>query len=107
MKIKSLFIGLSLVLSGMQPSFAEPASNTPAENVTNQPTQQVKTDIVSLNSATAEELAKKLSGIGLKKAQGIVEYREKYGEFTQINQIMEVSGIGQAIFERNRDKLTL
>lgn len=62
---------------------------------------------VSLNSANAEELASALSGIGLKKAQDIVNYREQYGAFTHVEQLQEVSGIGAAIFERNLNKIKL
>ena len=40
---------------------------------------------VSINQATAEQLAAALSGVGLKKAEGIVRYREQNGPFTRLN----------------------
>ncbi len=40
---------------------------------------------VSINQATAEQLAAALSGVGLKKAEGIVRYREQNGPFTELN----------------------
>ncbi|MBD1227903.1 ComEA family DNA-binding protein [Xenorhabdus griffiniae] len=61
---------------------------------------------VNINAANAEELAKELNGIGAKKAQAIIEYREKYGPFTAIEQLQEVQGIGPIFIEKNRDKLT-
>ncbi|MDC9604876.1 ComEA family DNA-binding protein [Xenorhabdus griffiniae] len=61
---------------------------------------------VNINTANAEELAKELNGIGAKKAQAIIEYREKYGPFTAIEQLQEVQGIGPIFIEKNRDKLT-
>ena len=62
---------------------------------------------VNINQADIEELAEKLNGIGVQKAKAIVEYREKYGAFNSLENILEVSGIGPAFLEKNRDKLIL
>lgn len=63
--------------------------------------------MINLNTATQDELVRELNGIGQAKAKSIIEYREKYGPFISINQIMEVSGVGPAIFEKNKDKLSI
>lgn len=76
-------------------------------SVTNVTPETENIGLISINSASAEELAAGLKGIGLKKAQQIVEYREQYGLFTDIEQLQEVSGIGAALFERNRASLML
>ncbi|MBR0572995.1 MULTISPECIES: ComEA family DNA-binding protein [Pasteurellaceae] len=67
----------------------------------------VKTNLnaVNINTATAAELKDKLSGIGIKKAQAIVEYRQKNGKFLTVEQITEVSGIGKATLEKNRERI--
>jgi competence protein ComEA len=62
---------------------------------------------VSLNHASAEELSRVLSGVGLKKGQTIVEYRSEMGPFTQIEQLQEVPGIGPSLFQRNQSRLKL
>ncbi|CAI0714922.1 competence protein ComEA helix-hairpin-helix repeat region [Serratia proteamaculans] len=62
---------------------------------------------VSINQADAEQLASILKGVGLKKAESIVRYREQNGPFTQIEQLQEVPGIGPALFERNRTRLKM
>ncbi|EGY29489.1 competence protein ComEA helix-hairpin-helix repeat region [Candidatus Regiella insecticola 5.15] len=62
---------------------------------------------ISINTATAEQLAKSLNGIGMKKAEAIVSYREQYGRFTELEQLQEVSGIGSSFLERNSAKLKL
>lgn len=62
---------------------------------------------VNINQASAEELAKKLHGIGIQKAKAIVEYRNTYGAFNTIENILEVRGIGPVFLEKNRSKLTL
>lgn len=62
---------------------------------------------ISINNASAEELAAHLKGIGLNKAKRIVEYREKYGLFTRIEQLQEVPGIGQATYQKNEELIEL
>ncbi len=61
---------------------------------------------IHLNQANIDEL-QKLKGIGEKKAQAIVEYRQKNGGFKNIDEFKNVKGIGPAIFEKNKTRLTL
>ena len=56
---------------------------------------------ININTATAEELMR-LNGVGPKYAAKIIEYREKYGPFKKPEDIMQVSGIGQRAFEKNK-----
>lgn len=57
---------------------------------------------VNINTASASEIAEALNGIGLSKAQAIVEYREAYGEFSRADEIVFVRGIGESTFEKNK-----
>ena len=57
---------------------------------------------VNINTASAEEIATALTGIGLAKAQAIVDYRDAYGEFSRADEIVFVRGIGDATYERNK-----
>jgi competence protein ComEA len=57
--------------------------------------------VIDLNSATAEEL-ETLPEIGPVLAQRIVEYRQVNGPFARTDQLMAVSGIGPATYERVR-----
>ena len=56
---------------------------------------------ININTATAEELMQ-LIGVGPKYADRIIAYREKYGPFKTPEDIMQVSGIGQKTFEKNK-----
>ncbi|PXF31194.1 hypothetical protein WH50_11195 [Pokkaliibacter plantistimulans] len=62
---------------------------------------------VNINTATAEELAKALNGVGQKKAEAIVAWRAEHGPFTSAEQLSEVKGIGEALIARNKDDILL
>lgn len=62
---------------------------------------------LNINTASAEEIVAKLDGIGLKKAQAIVAYRQQHGEFQQIDDLKNVKGIGEKAIARNRAYLRL
>ncbi|OOR99756.1 transporter [Haemophilus paracuniculus] len=64
-------------------------------------------NLVNINTASAAELQDKLVGIGAKKAQAIVDYRTKNGNFVSLEQLTEVSGIGKATLDKNRDRIVL
>jgi competence protein ComEA len=59
---------------------------------------------VNLNTATLEELIV-LDGIGQKVAQRILAFREKNGPFQTPEDLMKVKGVGEKIFEANKDKI--
>lgn len=62
--------------------------------------------LVNINRASAPELTA-LPGIGDVRAAQIVEHREKYGYFKAKEDIMEVSGIGQATFDNIVELITI
>ena len=70
-----------------------------------QTVQQTVSDKLNINTASASEIQKALIGIGAKKAEAIVQYREKHGNFTVAEQLLEVQGIGKATLEKNRDRI--
>ena len=57
---------------------------------------------VNINTASAEEISEALNGIGLSKAQAIIDYREAYGLFSQADEIVFVRGIGESTYENNK-----
>lgn len=62
---------------------------------------------VNINTATAEEIADALNGIGIKKAQAIVDYREKNGAFSTAEDLTQVKGIGDKTVEKNKADILL
>lgn len=61
---------------------------------------------INLNTASKEELTK-LSGIGEAKAQDIIDYRNTNGSFKTIEEIKNISGIGDALFAKIKDNITI
>ncbi|HZH61393.1 MAG TPA: helix-hairpin-helix domain-containing protein [Metabacillus sp.] len=61
---------------------------------------------VNINLATSEEL-QTLSGIGPSKAEAIIAYREELGSFTKIEDLLEVTGIGEKSLEKIREEITI
>ena len=61
---------------------------------------------ININTASAEELDK-LPGIGLSRAEDIINYREENNGFKSIEEIKNVSGIGESSFNKMKEKITI
>ena len=61
---------------------------------------------VNINTATLEELIT-LDGIGPAVANRILEFRDKHGPFQKPEDLMMVKGIGQKMFDRNKDRVVV
>jgi competence protein ComEA len=83
---KSLLLAASLLI--FNPSYAEPPSST-----------------ININDATLEQL-ESINGIGTKKAQAIIDYRMKNGEFLSVEDLTKVKGIGSKFIVNNRTTLS-
>jgi len=88
--LTTLFININFVLA------------TPTDTIEAQSTQQV----VYLNKSTLDELVT-LKGIGHKKAQAILVYREKVGAFETVKDITKVKGIGEKVLVDNKERLKI
>ncbi|SIS45878.1 MAG: helix-hairpin-helix domain-containing protein [Thalassolituus maritimus] len=61
---------------------------------------------VNINTASAEELSE-LKGVGKTKAEAIVAHRNEHGEFSKVEDLTQVKGIGESILKSNRPLLSL
>lgn len=86
-------------------SNSETSSKT-LKSSTSENTTKKSTGKISINTATKQELTT-LTGIGDAKAEKIIKYREENGAFKQIEDIKNVSGIGDSIYEKIKDNITL
>ena len=76
------------------------------ENVSSNATQSSDSKIININTATVDELST-LSGIGKAIAERIVAYRMQNGKFENIEDIKNVTGIGDSKFNNIKDSITV
>ena len=64
------------------------------------------TGLVNINTASSEEL-QTISGVGPSKANLIIDYRNSNGGFKKIEDIMNIKGIKEGLFNKIKDKITV
>ena len=101
MNVKHMAAVLSLFLA-TQPLFAGQAVVAKKSSVT---PPLVQTHKINLNKADVFVITGSVKGIGDKRAEAIVAYREAHQGFKSIDELAQVKGIGERFVERNRDKL--
>jgi competence protein ComEA len=62
---------------------------------------------ININTADAELLSQELIGVGLSKAQAIVEYRNQYGRFEAPEELVKVKGIGPRVLAANSGNILI
>ena len=82
------------------------AKDQPRAESDAQTASATSSDKISLNKATKEQLLS-LPGIGESKANAIVAYRTEHGSFQKIEDIMNISGIKNGVFDKIKDKITI
>lgn len=60
---------------------------------------------INVNTADAATLAAELDGVGQARAEAIVAYRERHGDFETLEDLLKVKGIGKAIIEKNAENI--
>ena len=68
--------------------------------------QEVTEDKIDINHATKEQLMT-LAGIGPSKAEEILAYREEHGGFQSIEELKQINGIKDGVFEKIKDSITV
>ena len=104
-----LFLALCLALphavaAGSTVPTSVGVASASAQSEVQVPSQQQSVD---LNSASAEQLASTLVGVGAAKAQAIIRYRDEVGPFRSVEELEEVKGIGSSIMKRNKARISV
>jgi competence protein ComEA len=73
---------------------------------TNTTAATINQELVNINTASVKQL-QKLPGIGKKKAQAIVEYRQLNGDFASLSDLQQVPGIGKKALVKLSDKVAI
>lgn len=87
---------------------AEPAVPAVAKPVAGQTQTEVAPvgAVINLNKADVQTLAQ-LHGVGEKKAEAIIAYRQANGGFKSVDELLQVKGIGEKTLEKNRARLAV
>ena len=93
-----LFLAVTLLAT---PALAAPA--TPTETITASVPVGGK---VNINTASVKDLMT-LAGVGKKTAEKIVQYREAHGGFKKAEEVRKVKGLGNALWERNKNRIVV
>ncbi len=103
LKLMPILIASSLFLAaGAQ---ATPLSALPSLSPVSQ-VEDVK-NTVNINTGSAQEISAALVGVGVKRAEQIIKLREQRGGFTEVEQLLDVKGIGTKTLEKNRAFITI
>lgn len=98
--MKAIFIAVLLSLFVVSvPAQANNSPQKPPEN------ERVVRAQINLNQADVATLTGSFKGIGRKRAEAIIAYRENHKGFKSLEELAEVKGLGQHFVEANRDKL--
>lgn len=62
---------------------------------------------VNINTADKETLMSSIKGVGEKRAEAIIAYREEHGPFQSVEALANVKGVGSSIVEKNMENLSL
>ncbi|MFL2500050.1 MAG: ComEA family DNA-binding protein [Porticoccaceae bacterium] len=95
-----------LTSTKIQPFSDQVTKAKPKLNPNKSATDEDVNKVVLINSASAEEIAKNLKGIGVAIAQRIVLRRQQQGPYQNFDQLKAVSGVGVAKIEANRDRIS-
>ena len=64
-------------------------------------------ETININTADKESLMSEIKGVGEKRAEAIIAYREEHGPFKSIEELAEVRGVGPSIVESNMDNISI
>jgi competence protein ComEA len=66
----------------------------------------VEVEQVNINHADANTIARVLDGVGLSRAEAIVNFREEYGDFVDVEDLLLVRGLGEVTLRNNQDRIS-
>lgn len=95
-----ILLAVLMVLQGVLPTATWAESSRPGKHF-------VILLPVDINQADVETLSRVMDGIGPKKAQAIIDYRNEHGPFHTIDELTRVKGIGAGTLSRNRGRIAV
>ncbi|MBF0259277.1 MAG: helix-hairpin-helix domain-containing protein [Desulfamplus sp.] len=105
----ALFLSASLLSASdvKTEDLSKAATEVKADTDPSNKSDTLKVNTININKATEVELSAGLKKVGPKYAAAIVKYREENGDFKSPEDIKKVKGIGDKIFEMNKDVIVV
>lgn len=104
----AMVIGYNLFFEPQVPSVVQNTGNIVTDKYAEEdPKKSSANFLVNINTASEEELVENLNGIGPALAKRILEYRESNGGFSSKEELMNVKGIGEKMFEKLKNQITV
>ena len=76
------------------------------DNIESSSPVSVEVEQVNINQADASTIARVLDGVGMSRAEAIVNFREEYGDFAEVEDLLLVSGIGEVTLRNNQHRIS-
>ena len=99
-------ISASTSSSSLSSSFTDPSPEDPSPIFAQREPQKGSSRVINVNTADRSQL-ETLPGIGPVKAQAIIDYRQRYGPFRSVDELIKVKGIGPKTLEKIRPFVTV
>ena len=99
--MRHLFTAFVLVVS----TLGFTANANTGKEATKAEAVQTKEAKVNVNTASVQQIAKALNGVGVKKAEAIVAYRTQNGPYKSTADLMKVKGMGSATLQKNASRI--
>lgn len=64
-------------------------------------------ETININTADKESLMSAIKGVGEKRAEAIIAYREEHGSFKSLEELADVKGVGPSIVEANMENISV
>lgn len=81
------------------------AQNSPQNVSSSPPVTSSTVKKININQATSQELAGSFKGIGVKRAETIVSYRETHGAYKSVEELAQVHGLGKTFVNSHLSEL--
>jgi competence protein ComEA len=94
--VQGIILSLLLIFSYVAPAGLWAADSQPEAQAT-----------ININTADAELIAETVKGVGIRKANAIVAYRQKHGDFVSVDELVKVKGIAEKTIDKNRTRLSV
>lgn len=105
----AVIIGYNAFFAPEMPSIIQNSGNIVTKKTSKEQenTKNKSNGLININNASEDELIENLNGVGPVMAKRIISYRETHGGFSSINELMNIKGIGEKVFEKIKNDVTV